>query len=116
MSSQVRWIFVWQAVATVLALLVAGASGGVHAAISALVGGVIGILGGMAYVWRAMRTGGDPGKAYRAQVAGEAYKFAVTLSLFAVVFINYRQLEPLPLFVTFAVTFVAYWAALLKKN
>ena len=99
-----------------MAMLIAGAFGGVHAAISALAGGAVGILGGMAYVWRAMRGGGDPGRAYRAQVLGEAYKFAVTLALFALVFIQYRQVEPLPLFVTYAMTFVAYWAALLKRN
>lgn len=117
MHSQVRWIFKWQGFAVVAASLVAGVVGGGHAAISALAGGGVGILSAAAYVWRAMRQGaGDPRTAYRAQVLGEAYKFAVTILLFALVFVGYRDVAPLPLFVAYVLTFVVYWAALLKQG
>ena len=117
MHPQVRWIFRWQGFAVAAAALVAGVVGGANAAISALAGGGVGILSAAAYVWRAMRQGtGDPRTAYRAQMLGEAYKFAVTILLFALVFVGYREVAPLPLFVTYVLTFVVYWAALLKQG
>ena len=90
---------------------------GWHAALSALAGGGVGILSAAAYAWRSMRKGTvDPGSAFRAQVLGEGYKFAATILLFALVFVGYREVEPFPLFLAYAVTFVVYWAALLKKG
>jgi ATP synthase protein I len=120
---QVRWVLNCQLVVTVLAALAAGIAQGAHAAISAALGGGIGFLSGYVYVWRAMRkasahgatTGPDPKKAFQAQVAGEGYKFALTLLLFAAVFKNYEQLVPLPLFLAYAATIVVYWTALLKQ-
>jgi ATP synthase protein I len=107
-----------------MAGLIAGLALGLHAAISALLGGSIGVLSAGAYVWRALRptkganarkVGSDPKKAFHAQVAGEAYKFAVTLLLFAWVFKSYGQLAALPLFLAYAATFIVYWIALLKQ-
>lgn len=90
---------------------------GTNAAVSALLGGGIGILGAFAYAWRAMRGNEtDPSKLYRAQMLGEAYKFAVTLGGFALVFLGFRDLAALPLFLGFALTVVVYWMALLKTR
>lgn len=88
---------------------------------SALLGGGIGVASAFAYVWRAMRTprGGaesDPYRIYRAQVAGEGFKFAATLLLFALVFIGYKNVAALPLFLAYASTIVVYWLALLKQR
>lgn len=117
MHPHVRWIFRWQGLTTLAATVVAAGAGGWHAGISALAGGGIGVLSAAAYAWRSMRAGAvDPGAAFRAQVLGEAYKFALTILLFALVFVGYREVEPLPLFVTYALTFVVYWAALLKRS
>jgi ATP synthase protein I len=117
MHPQVRWIFRWQGAAVVCAAILAGIVGGAHAAISALAGGGVGILSAAAYAWRAMRKGtADPRNAFRAQVLGEGYKFAVTILLFALVFVGYREVAPFPLFVTYVLTFVVYWAALLKQG
>jgi ATP synthase protein I len=117
MHPQVRWIFRWQGIAMSCIALVAGVIGGGHAAISALAGGGIGVLSAAAYAWRSMRKGtDDPGTAFRAQVLGEGYKFAVTILLFALVFIGYREVEPFPLFAAYVLTFVVYWAALLKQG
>jgi F0F1-type ATP synthase assembly protein I len=49
-------------------------------------------------------------------VAGEGYKFAVTLLLFAVVFKSYAQLAALPLFMAYMATVVVYWMALLRQQ
>lgn len=120
MHPQVRWVLSCQLLVTVVAALVAGLAQDVPAAISAALGGGIGVISAYAYAWRALRGSGasdsDPKKAFHAQVAGEGYKFAVTLLLFALVFKGYGQLAALPLFLAYAATIVVYWMALLKRR
>ena len=75
------------------------------------------MLGAFAYAWRALRGNEtDPGKSYRAQLLGEAYKFAVTLGGFALVFLGYKDLAAPPLFLGFVLTVAVYWMALLKTR
>lgn len=106
-----------QAATTLCAATVAGAIGGAGAAVSALLGGGIGMLGALAYAWRALRGGEtDPKRAYRAQLLGETYKLAVVLGGFALVFLGYKNVAALPLFLGFALTVVVYWMALLKTR
>lgn len=120
MHPQVRWVLASQMLVTVACALVAGVVQGVHAGISAALGGSIGLIGAYAYVWRALRglraLDSDPKKAFHAQVLGEGYKLAVTLLLFALVFKSYGQLAALPLFLAYAATVVVYWMALLKRR
>ena len=117
MHSTVRWVLARQGIVTLCLAAVAGFWGGVNAAVSALVGGGIGMLGALAYVWRALRGNEtDLGKLYRAQMLGEAYKYAVVLGGFALVFVGYRDVAALPLFLGFILTVVVYWAALLKTR
>lgn len=105
-----------QALMTLCVAVVAGVASGKNAAVSALLGGGIGMLGAFAYAWRAVRDEADPKKAYRAQMLGETYKYAVVLGGFALVFLGYRDLAALPLFLGFALTVVVYWMALLKTR
>lgn len=117
MNSQVRWVLSRQALTTVCFAAVVGAIGGLQAGVSALLGGGIGTAGALAYAWRAIRAGEiDANKAYRAQLLGEAYKYAVVLGGFALVFTSYKDLAALPLFVGYALTVVVYWMALLKTR
>lgn len=117
MHPDVRWVLTRQALVTLCAAMVAGLAGGTHAAVSALLGGGIGIGGAYAYAWRAMRgSETDPGKLYRAQMLAEAYKYAVVLGGFALVFIGYKDLAALPLFLGFLLTVAIYWMALLKTR
>ena len=121
MHFQVRWVLGGQVFVTLMSGLIAGSALGLHAAISALLGGFIGVLSASAYVWRALRksrgaVSSNPKEAFHAQVAGEAYKFAVTLLLFALVFKMYGQLVALPFFLAYAATFIVYWIALLKQR
>jgi ATP synthase protein I len=117
MHPDVIWVLRRQGVVTLCAAVIAGVVGGLEAAVSLLVGGGIGILGALAYAWRAMRGGEtDPGKLYRAQMLGEAYKYAVILGGFALVFLGFKNVAALPLFLGFALTIVVYWTALLKTR
>lgn len=117
MHSEARWVLSHQLAVTVVAALLAGLMQGFHAAMSALLGGSISVISGYVYVWRALRKSSTlPRQAFGAQVAGEGYKFAITLLLFAAVFKSYSQVEALPLFLAYASTIVVYWLALLKQR
>ncbi len=120
MHPQVRWLLRCQFGVTLAAALVAGLALGVDAAISAGLGGGIAIASALAYAWRALRPTGtaaaDAKKAFNAQLAGEGYKFAATLLLFALVFKSYAQLVALPLFLAYVATIVVYWMALLRQR
>lgn len=116
MNSQVRWILGRQALTTLCVAAAAGTIGGLDAAVSALLGGGIGVAGAYAYAWRAIRDETDPKRAYRAQMLGEAYKYAVVLGGFALVFVGCKDLAALPLFLGYVLTVVVYWMALLKTR
>lgn len=122
MHPQVRWIIGWQATLTLLVASVAAVCGGANAALSAIAGGSIGVVANLLYVWRAMRLSvvdadkPDPMRAYRGQAAGEAVKFAATLGGFALVFVSYESVMPIPLFAGYASTFVIFWLALIRRR
>lgn len=117
--SDVTWVLRYQALAVAAVSLAAGGLSGLTAAVSAFAGGAIGILGALAYVWRAFVGASgetDLRKLYRAQMLGETYKYAVILGGFALVFLWFREVAALPLFLGFATTVVIYWMALLKTR
>ena len=118
MHPQVSWIISRQAALTIVLAAIAGLFVSVNAAVSVLVGGSVGVVANLGYVLRALRmtSGGDPVKAYRAQAAGEGFKFLLTLVGFALVFLGYKEVAVLPLFLGYASTFVIYWMALLKQR
>ena len=118
MHPQVSWIISRQVALAVVLAFVAGVVFDVNAAASLVVGGSIGVVANLGYVIRAMRmsNGSDPVKAYRAQAAGEGFKFALTLAGFALVFLQYKEVAVLPLFLGYTSTFVIYWVALLKQR
>jgi ATP synthase protein I len=103
------------ALAIFLAILV-GMIFGVNAAVSLMVGGMIGVVANAGYVLRAMRVSENksPVKVFQAQAAGEGLKFFITLAGFALVFLGYKDVAVLSLFLGYVSTFVIYWMALLK--
>lgn len=118
MHPQVSWIISRQVALMIVLALVAGVVLDVNAAVSVAVGGAVGVVANLGYVIRAMRmsVGSDPVKAYRAQAAGEGFKFLLTLAGFALVFLQYKEVAVLPLFLGYTSTFVIYWLALLKQR
>jgi ATP synthase protein I len=115
---QVSWILSRQAALTAILALAAGLFVDANAAVSVLIGGSIGFIANLGYVLRALRLSpdADPVKAYRAQAAGEGFKFLLTLVGFALVFLGFKEVAVLPLFLGYASTFVIYWMALLKQR
>ena len=86
-----------------------------HAAMSALWGGSISFASAFAFA-RAMRVraGSPPSELMRAQYRAQAFKFAVTLVGFGVIFALDKNIVPLPLFLTYGATILVYWVALLR--
>jgi ATP synthase protein I len=115
---QVSWILSRQAALVIVLASIASVVFNVNAAVSVLIGGSIGLVANFGYVLRALRmsAGSDPVKVYRAQAAGERLKFVLTLAGFALVFLQYKEVAVLPLFLGYTSTFVIYWLALLKRR
>jgi ATP synthase protein I len=115
---QVSWILSRQAALTIVLAIGAGLFFDANAAVSVLIGGSIGFVANLGYVLRALRmsSSSDPVKSYRAQAAGEGFKFVLTLAGFALVFLGYKEVAVLPLFLGYTSTFVIYWMALLKQR
>jgi ATP synthase protein I len=115
---QVSWILSRQAALTTILAIAAGLFISANAAVSVLIGGSIAFIANLGYVLRALRmnSSADPVKAYRAQSAGERFKFLLTLIGFALVFLGYKEVVVLPLFLGYESTFVIYWMALLKQR
>lgn len=118
MHPQVSWIISRQAALAIVLAIIGWAFGDENVAASVLIGGSIGVIANLGYVLRAMRltAGADPVKVYRAQAAGEGLKFLLTLVGFALVFLGFKEVAVLPLFLGYASTFVIYWMALLKQR
>ena len=118
MHPQVSWILSRQAALTIVLAIGAGLFFDANAAVSVLIGGSIGFVANLGYVLRALRmsSSSDPVKSYRAQAAGEGFKFVLTLAGFALVFLGYKEVAVLPLFLGYTSTFVIYWMALLKQR
>jgi F0F1-type ATP synthase assembly protein I len=115
-NALVHWVLGGQLVLTVVLAGIAGVWVGVMAAVSLVVGGLIGFLANLAYVWRAMQPESDPGKALKGQLVAEIYKFVVAVTLFAVVFATFRNIVVVMVFVGFGTTFVIHWFAMLRRN
>lgn len=89
----------------------------IHGGVSALLGGAVGLAGSVAYAWRALRVPtGSARQALRGQQMGEVFKLACTILGFALIFMLYRDLIAVPMFLAYASTLAVYWAALLKTN
>lgn len=85
----------------------------IHAALAAVIGGTIGFASGWVYAFKMKVARGTPAAIMTGHYRAEGYKLAVTAVLFAMTFVLYREISPLPLFLTYAATLLVYWAALL---
>lgn len=86
-------------------------------ALSALCGGGIGALSAYVYAWRmSTPAGADAREALRAQYRAELSKIVITVALFALVFLVFKNVAALTLFLTYLATTVAYWVALITRS
>ncbi|MEW6562170.1 MAG: ATP synthase subunit I [Pseudomonadota bacterium] len=114
MSDSVSKLLKAQAAVTFVIALVLAVLQDRAAAVSALAGGAVGFLTSWVYAKRmfAGQSTGDLKKIVRAQYMAEAYKLVFTILLFSVIFTQFKDVRPLPLFAAYGATLAVYWAAL----
>ncbi|HLU76840.1 MAG TPA: ATP synthase subunit I [Burkholderiales bacterium] len=113
-GGSIRRIIGLQAGVGVVITLLLLALYGIHIALSALIGGAIAVIASGVYAWRmSVPPGSDPRRMLRAHFAAEYFRFGVTVSLFAGVFLLYGSVAALPLFLTYVAALLVYWVALI---
>jgi len=131
----VRWILNIQSLVVAIGALASWSVFGHPTATAVALGGLVGMVGSWAYAWRAWRrpkveptnTGAvDPHQAgllvasaaYRAQLAGEAWRLAATALAFVAIFAGPVRdgMPALPVMLGFGLAHVAYWIAFLRQQ
>lgn len=80
---------------------------------SAFAGAAIGFIASSVYAGRMATQGSDPKLLMRSHYLAEFSRFGVTVLLFAAVFLFFKGVAALPLFLTYAATLAVYWVALI---
>ena len=108
-----RIILIQVATAAAVALLVLYFQG-VIGAVSAFVGGAIGFISSLVYALKMLAPlGSEPKRLVHTHYKAEAYKLALTILLFSLVFTQFKDVHALPLFAGYAATLAVYWIALI---
>ncbi|NDV13523.1 ATP synthase subunit I [Crenobacter caeni] len=111
---------VWlQCKLTVVAVAVAAvwSSGDVSAVVSALMGGLTAIVPALLYIRVAYAVRrASPAVLMKAHYKAEAAKFALTLLIFVVVLLFFKDLSVAAYFSSYALVVLAYWFGLLIKT
>ena len=104
----------WQVIVTAVLTLAFGILWGMHAAISAALGGAVNIVAGCAFAWMVSRSkpGGTAGQALRAVFRAEAVKIMLILVQLPLVLGNYREIVHGAFFTSFVITVAVFAMAI----
>jgi len=87
----------------------------ITAAYSALLGGLLYLLPNIFFAWRVLsRQSNTPRGVLADMYIGEIWKMAITILLFAVIFILVPTVSPFPLFLTFILLHILNWYLQMK--
>ena len=116
-SKAIRIVFRWQAYATVVMTLVAGSLWGMHAGVSALLGGLVSMASGavfatVAHTGEARTTAG----ALRTALRAEAAKIIAVVLLLWLVLTTYKDVVTPGFLGAFAVTVLIFSAAIAVRD
>ncbi|MBE9608216.1 ATP synthase subunit I [Chitinilyticum piscinae] len=115
-KAQIFGVIRMQVGITVALVLLLALLAGKSAALSGLCGGAISLLGSLLYARIAFRTAyAPPAALLRMHFAAEMAKLALTFVAFAALFVFYRQVAALWVFVGYLAAASAYWFGLLFK-
>ena len=96
-----------------VALLLGALYGSIIVAYSAFAGAAIGFIASSVYAGRMATQGSDPKLLMRKHYVAEFSRFGITVLLFAAVFLLFKGVAALPLFLTYAATLLVFWVALI---
>ena len=113
----IRRVLRWQAIVTVASAAIAFMWGGGHAALSAVLGGIVNITALVVFavvytVSRPTTAGGTVAALFRA----EASKIIVIIGQLWLVLTTYKAVVPVAFFATFIITVLLFRLALLDRN
>jgi F0F1-type ATP synthase assembly protein I len=112
-----RAALAWQLGATAASALVAGIFGGVHAGVSAALGGAVVVVANVAYVCTvSLSAPRTAGATIRTLLRAEAVKVALIVLELGLVFSGYGAVVALPLIVTLILTVLLWPVALLYRD
>jgi ATP synthase protein I len=113
----IRRVLRWQAIVTVAGAAVALAWGGGHAALSAVLGGIVNIAAVVVFaVVYTLSRPASPGGTVAALFRAEASKILVIVAQLWLVLANYKDIVPVAFFATFVVTVLLFRLALLDRR
>ncbi len=117
MNMQIRVVLKYQAVATLLIAAVIGGIGGLHWGISAVLGGMISLLGGATYGMMLARVGKASAEtALLGMMRAESAKILVIVLLLWLVFAGYEQVFGAGFIGTFIVTTLIFSVAVFIRD
>ena len=116
-SNAIRKVFRWQACATAAMALIAAALWGMHAGLSALLGGLVSIAAGVVFglVANTSRRR-SAGEVLRVALRAEAAKVVAVVSLLWLVLATYKEVVALGFLGAFAVTVMIFSAAIAVRD
>ena len=113
----IRIVLGWQVIVTTVLTLAFGLLWGVHAAISAALGGAVNIVAGSAYALMVARSkAGSAGEALRAIFRAEALKIVLILVQLPIVLTNYGNIVHAAFFTSFVITVAVFAAAIAVRD
>ncbi|MBI2312907.1 MAG: ATP synthase subunit I [Betaproteobacteria bacterium] len=112
-----RAVLRWQAFATALLTGVAGYLVGTNGAISAALGGLVGMIGGLGFaVVASLQKGGTAGSVLITAMRAEAVKIVVMIALLWLVLATYRDVVVVGFIGTFVVTVLVFTMAVFVRE
>lgn len=117
MNKQIRAVLKYQAITTLFIALVIGGLGGVHWAISAMLGGIVSLLGGATYGLMLSRVGRDSAEnALLGMMRAESAKIVVIILLLWLVFAGYEEVFGAGFIGTFIITTLIFSLAVFIRD
>ena len=116
-SKAIRTVFRWQASATAAMTALAGFLWGMHAGVSALLGGLVSMTAGAVFAIVAYTGRGRPaGSVLRVALRAEAAKIIAVVLLLWIVLATYKEVVALGFLGAFVVTVVIFSAAITVRD
>jgi ATP synthase protein I len=116
-SRPIRTVLWWQTVAAVACAALGGWLAGLHGALSAGLGGGIGIVGGLAFAWLASRSRTDsPDRLVFSALRAEGLKVTLFILLLWLVLATYRQVVVAGLIGSFIVSTLIFTLAVFVRD
>ena len=120
-TKPIRTVLLWQVVATLAMVAIAGIWGGGHGALSALLGGGVNLVAGVVYafllgVGLRAKPVPDVGTSLFAMLRAEAAKILVIVGGLVLALTTYRDLVPAVFFTAFVVTVIVFSMAIFVRD